>query len=80
MATTNRRNTGGSKPAGSAQDGIEVAAKRGTFYRAGLMFGHEPRQVALDALSEEQYESIVNEPMLIVREIKIEPVEAAKTD
>lgn len=80
MATSNPRkgngagkSGGGLLPAGSSTGGIEVVAKRETFFRAGIQFGHEPKQVALDSLTQAQLDGIMAEPMLIVREIKIDP-------
>jgi hypothetical protein len=75
----NGRSGNGSAPAGSNTEGIEVVAKRETFFRAGLQFGHEPKQVALDTLTRAQLDDIMDEPMLIVREIKIDP-DAAQTE
>lgn len=69
------------KTAGQADKGLEVIAKRPTFYRGGQAFTQEPRVVPLADLSEEQAEQILAEGetggMLIVREVDIAPEKAA---
>lgn len=48
---------------------IRVHAKRPGFRRAGLEFGHEPRELDVDALTAEQLRQIHDEPMLVVEEM-----------
>ena len=63
------------KPAGPATRGLEVTAKRPSFYRGGQHFTHEARVLALDSLTHEQAAQILAEGekggMLIVREVEI---------
>lgn len=72
MATTK---TKGSKAAGAATEAIEVIARRESFYRAGIEFGHAPTVVLLSEITAEQLDEIKNEPMLITRDIEIDPAQ-----
>lgn len=64
------------KQAGPATRGLQVTAKRASFYRGGQAFGHEPRVVSLADLSEEQADQIRAEGvpggMLIVSDVEID--------
>ncbi len=74
MATTNpRKKDLKDASAGSATEGIEVIARQATFYRAGIEFGHEPKQISLSSLTKQQLDDIKSEPMLITRDIEIDP-------
>ena len=75
MAKETRKSS--SKLAGASTQGIVVVAKRAEFYRAGRRFGHEPVQIALSELTEEQLEVLKDEPMLVVRDVDIESSDAA---
>jgi len=54
--------------AGSAERFISVAARSGTFRRAGMEFGEEATVLSLAELDAEQYEALVAEPNLVVTE------------
>ncbi|MBE7419834.1 MAG: hypothetical protein HS128_19180 [Ideonella sp.] len=68
------------RAAGAADKGLEVTAKRASFWRGGFEFGHAPRTIALAELTEAQAEAIRAESapqgMLLVREVDIEPAKA----
>jgi hypothetical protein len=64
--------TSKNQSAGPKNKGLRVVAKRGSFYRAGLQFGSEPRTIALADLTPEQVEAITGEPMLVAVEVDIE--------
>lgn len=66
--------------AGSPNKGLQVVAKRTSFWRGGIQFGHEPKTVALSELTPEQAQAIRDEGepsgMLVVSEVEIEAVKA----
>ena len=53
---------------------LRVRTARGVqrFYRAGLAFGPEPRDVPISGLSEAQQQAILDEPMLLAERVSIE--------
>jgi len=50
---------------------LRVVAKRDGFRRAGFVFGSQPRDVPLDALTDAQRTAIVRDPMLLATEVEI---------
>lgn len=46
------------KAAGAENEGFQVVAKRGSFWRAGMQFGSEPKTVPLSDLTEAQAEQL----------------------
>lgn len=57
--------------AGPATRGLEVTAKRESFWRGGIQFGFEAKTVALSEISPEQHDAILEEPMLITKEVDL---------
>jgi hypothetical protein len=67
------------KPAGPADRGLEVTARRESFWRAGLQFTREARVVPLAELTPEQADAIRTEGdggQLVVSEVDIAPAKA----
>lgn len=60
------------KNAGPANRALRIVAKRDGFRRAGRVFGSEAVTLSLNVLSQDQYEQLVSEPMLVVNEVDIE--------
>jgi len=54
---------------------IKVAAKKDSFWRAKMKWTKEPQIVDVD---EKTYEILKAEPMLIVEEVALKPVETVK--
>ncbi|MGB1763003.1 hypothetical protein [Alloalcanivorax xenomutans] len=52
--------------------GLSIACKAGAFWRAGRKWTETATTVALASLTDEQIEQLMNEPMLVVRECRIE--------
>jgi hypothetical protein len=62
---------------------LRVVSKspKGRFFRAGIEFGAQPRDVRVADLKREQLKAIKEEPMLLVLETEIEvPVEEKAQD
>lgn len=69
---TRRNQPSQPKAAGPANRGLEITTKREGFRRAGI--AHEGTKVhPFDKLDPDQVEQLKNEPMLVVREVDIEP-------
>lgn len=64
MATKNTKSAG-------AVRAIKVIPKRAGFRRAGREFPDGATTIPLSDLSEEQYEQLINEPMLVVLHTEI---------
>lgn len=67
------------KAAGGADRGLKVTSRPATFRRAGYTFSSEARVIPLDQLTEEQYDQITTETMLVAQEVDIEPEQQAET-
>lgn len=67
------------KAAGGADRGLKVTSRPATFRRAGYNFSSEARVIPLDQLTEEQYDQITTETMLVAQEVDIEPEQQAET-
>jgi Mu-like prophage FluMu N-terminal domain len=63
------------KPAGSADKGLKIVARKDSFRRCGRVFGAEPTVISLSDLTIEEVEQLQAEPQLVVVECDI-PVEA----
>lgn len=68
------------KYAGPATKGLQVTARRDSFWRGGQHFSHEPKTVSLAELTAEQAGLIREEGLpggqLVVTEVDIEAVKA----
>ena len=58
--------------AGPANRALRIVAKRDGFRRAGHVFGSAAVTLPLNVLSDDQYEQLKSEPMLVVSEVDIE--------
>lgn len=67
-----------SKPqtAGPENRGLEITARRDSFWRAGLEFGAAPRQVRLSDLTPAEADALRAEPQLVVAEIDMPVADA----
>jgi hypothetical protein len=63
------------KPAGSADKGLKIVARKDSFRRCGRVFGAEPTVISLADLSEDDVTTLKDEPQLVVVECDM-PVEA----
>lgn len=57
--------------------GLRIAAPGGTFRRAGLQFGSEPRELPVADLTEAQVQALRAEPALVVLDVTLPPPAAA---
>lgn len=51
---------------------LRITARSESFWRAGLQFTREPREVPLSSLSKQQVEALKAEPMLVCEVCEIE--------
>jgi len=57
---------------------LRVVAKREGFRRAALVFGSQPRDIPLDALTVAQRAAITRDPMLLATEVEVEIADQAE--
>jgi len=59
---------------------LRVVAKREGFRRAGLVFGSQPQDVPLTALTDVQRAAITRDPMLLATQVEVEVMDEDQTE
>ena len=65
------------KPTGDKPQGLKVVPKRAGFRRAGYAFPDGPTTIPLSDITEEQYNALIAEPMLVTMLVDLPAAEAA---
>lgn len=61
------------KAAGGGDKGLKVTSRPATFRRGGFTFTGDARVISLEDMTQDQYDLIVNEPMLVSTVVDIAP-------
>ena len=61
------------KPAGPADKGLRIVARKDVFRRCGRTFGAEAVTIPLADLTQEDVTALKDEPQLVVVDVDIEP-------
>jgi hypothetical protein len=77
MATASNKKAA-NKPAGDKSQGLKVVPKRAGFRRAGYSFPEGETVIPLADITEDQYDQLTSEPMLITVLVDLSEAGAAK--